>query len=437
MDPLLRCILHRVDLLPHCQPFSDSYKITERGGERWVTLFGDPGRIPEGAAELRRKDNLAARDRDVGRLQRAYRGQASWFSDRKPWAAYVPDVVGRFGRDGQGTTAWMFADYTTTPEHLDATYLDRISTALCTLVLNDFSTLKDILEDLQAYMDTRSPALPTDMPLVARILDTYRGEGESLIAILRCREAMIERLGAVSYGLDRVPERARSEIVARHGPQLRAWRVLGCSKLGVLLDLSETADNDIPLVDFYRDAIPVHYSIDDPLKQQLPESLNPSLVLNPENVGTALYFAARHATSELLERGADACAEEVANAYGREPTHDELIEFWHGGQPLPSDGSPTPSLREYALIEEIESISRDPLSTLRPFLFTLSAPLLPAQDHWAESIMNNAHLLIGELEEAKLRAYAKSLRTTKVEGVLSLLVQDRIRWPVAIAAPQP
>lgn len=379
MDPLLRQILRSTDLLPHCADLSTYLRITDKAGEKWVTLFGHPRDIPEGAAKARRETNSMSRNRDINRLQHAYWKYPEWFDGRRPWTAYVPDAACRHSRAESSTSHWMFADYVTTHEHLDTVCLDRVSAELCDTVLWDFTTLKGILNELQVYTAAGKPALPSDIPLVARVLDTYRGENESLIAVLLCREALIERLGAVSYGLHRAPDRIRSDIVSRHGLQLRVWLVLGCPILGVLLDLADSTDNDIPLLDFLHDGVPVHYPIDDWfLRQQvLSERSGLNFALNAENVSVALYFAVKHNTSALTERGIAVCAEEMLNERGREATDEEIDEVLRYGETLPSDGSPTPSLSEYALMEEIAAIQRNPLDTMRPFLGSTSL-LYPA-----------------------------------------------------------
>lgn len=220
MDPLLHQILRSTNLLPHCADLSTYLRITDKAGEKWVTLFGHFRDIPEGAAKAQRETNSMSRNRDINRLQHAYWKYPKWFDGRRPWTAYVPDAACRHSRAESSTSYWMFANYVTTHKHLDTVCLDRVSTELCDIILQDFTTLKGILNELQVYTAAGKPALPSDIPLVARVLDTYRGENESLITVLLCCEALIERLRAVSYGLHKVPNCIQSDIVSRHSLQL-------------------------------------------------------------------------------------------------------------------------------------------------------------------------------------------------------------------------
>lgn len=430
MDPLLVQILSRIDLYPNC-PALANYQVTVRDSERWVTLSGDPSRIPPNAASTRQRTSPQSQRADVDRLHSVYWGEAPWFSNHRIWLGYIPDTAYHYEQSKATLTDWTCVDYVTTKEHLDAEYRDRVDQDLCSVVLSDFEAAKVILDELQVHLKPDGPDLPANVPLLARTLDTRRGEQESLIAVLECREALIEWLRAISYGLHYVSDREKDQIVAAHGQRLRAWHVLEGRKLGVLLDLAGRPDNDIPLLAFLRDRVPVHYPVDDKFlpDRQLRERLAINYVLRPDNVEVALRHAVLHTTRTLYEQGDLASIDDVPSDYPREPTDEEWNEILHPSSS--SRSSPTPSFEEYAIIDEILKIQRDPGAAMRPFQFSTSVPILTRQIYWSDVVVNNAYLLIETLEEAKARSYAEDSRFTEAADVLSELVQRGIAFRLA------
>lgn len=402
MNPGMDELLFHTPLFELHQTLRD-VTVYEVEGERWVALSGREGRVPENEA-ARHYGHI---DSDNGAQSDAF-WDPTWFDFARHWRIYAPDYAVALIDENASSAEWMAVGYQQMELYLDAEDPTKLQGELRRTICRDFCKASIALKTLQPH-DLLTLLEVTDGYRVTQLL-RLRGAENIRAGLAVARSKMLDLISAISYSMARSSAEQKAYVKALLGEEWQRWRMDDAPKIGFLLDLHDPRSLRLPILDYLQHGVPIYYPFDERYRPRLPleRRISGGISISAGNFAELIDATIRKEDDEL-----PASPLPWDEAAAAEPADDVWME--------PAVGE-TETVHTNDLAEEGARL-------LKAAWRFDNAPAYPLLGHaWSDGILRKGIIVLGTLEEVKLRLWARRYRVTDAAEVLTEALQRGMRF---------